>query len=240
MFFFFHFLTGCALGLLVGMKTQGRAASLAIVLGSILPDLIDKPVGELLFPSSIGYGRIFFHSLTFVILFAIAATFTFRTRWALPLGAISAGMLVHQLLDGMWWEPRNWFWPFLGPFMDRGTHEDLIRSLFAEITSPSEWLFLLATLAILTILFSDRARAVLPVTLAEFFRGSLRILPVILVVIALYAVVQSLYAVPFNLTGLQEGYDNIMFAAGMGAVALALWIRNQGDTAGSEISRRNH
>ena len=47
-----------------------------IIIGSILPDLIDKPIGEILLAGSLSHGKLFTHSLLFIlILFLLGFTF---------------------------------------------------------------------------------------------------------------------------------------------------------------------
>jgi inner membrane protein len=85
-------------------------------LGSLLPDIIDKPFGRYIFQGTFHYnGRIFSHTLLLVILLLVAALFLPRnSRGRLPLMAISGGVLMHLILDSMWLTPRTLFWPLLG------------------------------------------------------------------------------------------------------------------------------
>ena len=82
-----------------------------VLLGSILPDLIDKPLGYLIY-GSMGSGRIFAHTLLFLlVLVAIAAILKSR-----PLGSLAFGALAHQALDTIWTTPVIFLWPLLGDF----------------------------------------------------------------------------------------------------------------------------
>ncbi|RLI80781.1 hypothetical protein DRP04_07610 [Archaeoglobales archaeon] len=69
-----------------------------IVLASILPDILDKPLGLI----GIGGGRFFFHSILFIV-------FLFFIRKELFFGST-----VHLILDRMWEEPKVLFYPILG------------------------------------------------------------------------------------------------------------------------------
>ena len=118
MFFFFHLLIGLLIGLLVSDLLHDRRWVIPCVIGSGLPDLIDKPLGYLVFGDTIGYGRIWSHSLLFmdiVIILGIVAWRYRSTLWGLGAGL---GILSHQLLDFMWLEPVSWFYPALGPFTE--------------------------------------------------------------------------------------------------------------------------
>lgn len=82
-----------------------------VMLGALLPDLIDKPIGRILFEDEFQNGRIFAHTLLFptVLLLCIQLFLRGRTarRWfILPIAAV-----LHQVLDGMWNEPVTFFWP---------------------------------------------------------------------------------------------------------------------------------
>ena len=79
-----------------------------LMIGSILPDLIDKPMGHILFPQD--NGRIFAHTLLFVIILS-AVGLMYR-----PVLSLSLGATFHHILDGMFLDPRTSLWPLLGPF----------------------------------------------------------------------------------------------------------------------------
>ena len=85
-----------------------------ILLGSILPDLIDKSVAVLMSPIFLTNGRLITHSLLFLIIIICLGSFIAvqqRKLWGLY---IIFGVLVHLILDSMWLEPVVLFWPILG------------------------------------------------------------------------------------------------------------------------------
>lgn len=87
-------------------------ASLAfLALGSMLPDIIDKPLGLIVFGSP-NMGRTAAHTLLFLLLLS-ALSFSSRD---VRLFSLTWGMLVHLSLDFMWNSPQILFWPLLGPF----------------------------------------------------------------------------------------------------------------------------
>jgi hypothetical protein len=49
----------------------------------------------------------------------------------------------------MWTLPANWFYPLLGPFQGQMIPEYVGTYFWLEITNPSEWVFMIATVAIL-------------------------------------------------------------------------------------------
>ena len=85
-----------------------------VVIGAMLPDIIDKPLGEYLLSGIFHNGRIFAHTLAFVVVLSIIAIIVaWRYRyWG--IGILAFGAFVHQLLDQMWNTPQTWFWPALG------------------------------------------------------------------------------------------------------------------------------
>jgi membrane-bound metal-dependent hydrolase YbcI (DUF457 family) len=116
MYFFFHLFTGIILGLLTADFARDRRWIIPCALGAVLPDLIDKPVGHIIFAQSIGFGRIYSHTLLFFILILLAGLACWRW-WKNPFFlALAVGVMSHQVLDLMWNEPANWFWPLYGPF----------------------------------------------------------------------------------------------------------------------------
>ncbi len=86
----------------------------ALLFGSMLPDIIDKPVGIIFFKDSISNGRIFAHSLLFLLILTIAGLILYKTRRQAWLLSLTAGVATHLLLDEIWQLPTTLFWPLLG------------------------------------------------------------------------------------------------------------------------------
>lgn len=85
-----------------------------VLLGAVLPDLIDKPMGRIFFEDTFETSRIFGHTLLFVlVLMAFVQLFlrgeTARRWFILPITA-----LIHLGLDAMWNDPITLFWPLFG------------------------------------------------------------------------------------------------------------------------------
>jgi hypothetical protein len=85
-----------------------RIDSRLLILGALLPDILDKPIGHLIMPEN--NGRIFAHTLLF------AASFLILGIICRPCLSLSLGISFHQLLDGMFQDPSSSLWPLLGPF----------------------------------------------------------------------------------------------------------------------------
>ena len=90
-----------------------------LLVGSLLPDIIDKPLGEYILPGLIGTGRAYAHTLLFLIVLTMAAL-VIRRQWGKTWGlALAAGTLTHLILDQMWLMPKVLFWPLLGVRFER-------------------------------------------------------------------------------------------------------------------------
>ena len=109
-----------------------------LLVGSLLPDFIDKPVGIYLFPEVFSSGRIFSHSLLFAVLVTLAGIFLFRRTGKTWLMALSIGVCMHLILDQMWLAPHTLFWPAFGTHFDTAYLENWLKTIFYELfTDPS-------------------------------------------------------------------------------------------------------
>ena len=148
MFIFAHVFAGALLGLVLWHLTNDRRAIPVCIVASVIPDLIDKSLG-LLFPAVLGGGRTVFHSLALVFLVLFVTLLFVRSSHRLLGIGVAGAILLHQVLDEMWHEPANWFYPLLGPFQG-SMIPDYIRNYFwFEITNPGEWMFMAGTVVIL-------------------------------------------------------------------------------------------
>lgn len=107
-----------------------------IVLGSMLPDIVDKPLGGLVL--GLGNGRIYSHTMLFLLVLIGAGLFLQLKRgrsWGLFL---AGGSAAHHLLDGMWLVPGTYLWPLYGWAFPRGNAGDwLERWLENLLTCPT-------------------------------------------------------------------------------------------------------
>jgi len=90
-----------------------------LLIGSLLPDIIDKPVGQFFFREIFRNGRIFCHTLLFLILVTIAGIYLYRCHSKIWLIPFSFGIFMHLILDQMWHAPRTFLWPILGLEFDK-------------------------------------------------------------------------------------------------------------------------
>ncbi len=97
----------------------------ALIVGSMLPDVVDKPLALFLAPTLVGHSlRNHGHTLVFaalVLAVAIGLAVLTKRQWPLALALASAG---HLVLDMMWFSHRILLWPFTTPdFSPRYIHE---------------------------------------------------------------------------------------------------------------------
>ena len=109
---------GCTLGIMViiammvpGLK--GRIDLRFALIGALLPDLIDKPIGHIIFASSIGYGRLFGHTLLFVLILLTMGLFLRDMRRDAAI-CLSFATFLHLIEDRMWGIPEVMFYPLYG------------------------------------------------------------------------------------------------------------------------------
>lgn len=110
MFILGHLGFSILLGRAVRPFWPGRMPVGWLLLGALLPDLMDKPVGHFLLPWE--NGRLLAHALVFAVALGLFAWARSSRAW----GCIALGVLFHQLQDAFWIDLDGWLWPFLGPF----------------------------------------------------------------------------------------------------------------------------
>lgn len=100
-----------------------------VFIGSILPDLIDKLTIFLIADGSIHSGRIFAHSLLFVLLTIGIGMLVWKKSkkpWLLTLALCS---FIHLILDSMWLYPNTLFWPFYDLRQSYNSLEGIFQAL---------------------------------------------------------------------------------------------------------------
>jgi len=81
-----------------------------VIFFALLADLIDKPLGLVIFRETLNNGRVYFHSLLVNLLVMLVLVL-----WRKPLIYVLA-LWIHQLCDRMWMRPWVALWPFTGTF----------------------------------------------------------------------------------------------------------------------------
>jgi hypothetical protein len=113
MFFWYLGMTSAIVLFTLGRR---RIDFRVVLLGSLLPNLIDVLIGRVFFARQFDSSRLFGHTLLLVLVLALGIQLALRgdtaRRWfILPIAA-----LLHLGLDGMWNHPITLFWPMFGPF----------------------------------------------------------------------------------------------------------------------------
>jgi membrane-bound metal-dependent hydrolase YbcI (DUF457 family) len=120
-------------------KTQGTRSRLdyrLLLLGSMLPDILDKPMGTWLMADVFGNGRIFGHTLLLALILLGIGVYLFARSRRVGIFSLALGCIAHLCLDQMWLQPQTLLWPLLGWSFPKGdvSHwlEGLIRALVSE------------------------------------------------------------------------------------------------------------
>ncbi len=118
-----------------------------LVVGAVLPDLIDTPIGLIAYPA-LETLRLAAHSLAFgtaVMIAVVVATRRGRPRkrW-MPL---AIGILMHLVLDAMWADPGTLWWPFLGTGFTASGYDSAAGLVAAILTDWRVWVLEAAGLA---------------------------------------------------------------------------------------------
>lgn len=85
-----------------------------LLLGAMLPDIIDKPVGVYLFHGTFESGRIFAHTLLFLLVLTAIGFWRYRRYASAGVLTLALGTFMHLVLDGIWRSPETLFWPAYG------------------------------------------------------------------------------------------------------------------------------
>lgn len=109
-----------------------------LALGALLPDLVDKPIGSVLFAGTFDSHRLWGHTLLFPVVLLAVAMVAFRRGTTARKNALAVvlGVFIHLLLDGAWLRHEGFLWPLFGlDFPRMANHQlgDLVRSM---ITNP--------------------------------------------------------------------------------------------------------
>lgn len=233
MLVFCHLFVGAAIGLALARATGDRRLIAAGLVGGILPDLIDKPLGHLLLASTLDNGRLVAHSLGFLLVLLVAGSLLLRGRrpWLVPV--IGLGVLSHQLLDAMWRDPPAWFYPLLGPFVPGHYPDYFLSGLLAELGSPSEWLFGAAALALV---LAVARPALVPTALSGSAERLLPVLAVGLGLIGLLALVGGVFGLATPIAPGLLPRDGLLL--GLAAIGSAVVVGHEYDRPGREQAQK--
>ena len=151
-----HLVIGLIIGVILCELFHARTLIVFCAIGSVLPDLVDKGLGHIIFSASLDNGRIFFHSLGIVLLFAVVGLFVWKYYRSFAFLVVGFGVLLHQAADVMWTSPVTWYYPLLGPYPVDFAPDYFEQAILTELTSVTEWIFFIAILVIVLVLYRNK------------------------------------------------------------------------------------
>jgi membrane-bound metal-dependent hydrolase YbcI (DUF457 family) len=207
MFILFHLVCGLVIGYLLADRYHAKNLILPCIVGALLPDLIDKPLGLLILSGSVGSGRIFSHSLLFLLVLSIVG-WVLLSRYRTPaLLAVAIGVASHQVLDLMWEMPRTWFYPFLGRFDPINQEGWFLSKLLLELQNPVEWASAILLCLVLLALLSSKVAGWMEGPLRPFLRPTSLLAGPLLAVAGIVVLSCGITGQYTPLTGWSAGYN---------------------------------
>jgi hypothetical protein len=157
MLFLAHLVIGLIIGFILYELFHARTVIIFCTIGSILPDIVDKILGRIIFGSSLDNGRIFFHSLSIVLMFIVVGLIIWYFYRSFSFLVVGFGMFLHQIADMMWMSPVSWYYPFLGPFPSDMIPGYFQRAILIELRSVTEWIFFAAIVIVTIVLYRTQS-----------------------------------------------------------------------------------
>jgi inner membrane protein len=105
-----------------------------VIIGSLLPDIIDKPIGHYFFYDVYGNGYLYGHTLLFVLLLAAAGYAAYLISQKSFLLWLAFGSMAHLILDFIFFKRRVFLWPLYGFAFPRGTSPPFGEWLLGLVT----------------------------------------------------------------------------------------------------------
>ena len=95
------------------MRGNPRVDYRIVAVASLLPDIVDKPLGRIFLKARYDSGRLFGHTLLLNVAF-FCVLFFMRGRAKRTFVLVPISSLLHLAEDGMWSSPRIFWWPLFG------------------------------------------------------------------------------------------------------------------------------
>ena len=128
-----------------------------LIIGLLLPDMIDKPTGLYFLRKTFSSGRIFGHTLLFSMLAALTGICSYRRYGTTHILNISFGSITHLILDEMWNVPKTFFWPVRGYRFEKEDTSHWFGRMFRKLrTEPEAYIPELIGATILAVLVWKR------------------------------------------------------------------------------------
>ena len=130
-----------------------------LLLGSMLPDILDKPLGTWLMADVFSNGHIFGHTLLFSLILLGVGVYLFARFRRTGLLSLALGGIAHLCLDQGWLRPETLLWPLFGwGFPKVGVSHWLERLLRALVSEPGVYIPELIGALCLAIFFAETIR----------------------------------------------------------------------------------
>jgi len=134
-----------------GLKSWvGQVDYRLVILGSLLPDIIDKPIFLLVKGNSLS-GRDYAHGLLFSLVLLIIGLSLIRFGKPRIL-TVSLSSMMHLVFDQIWNNPVTLFWPLLGPLRGEEVADWLPGIFYGLLNSPGTYIPEIVGLIVLIIL----------------------------------------------------------------------------------------
>lgn len=112
-----------------------------LLIGSLLPDIIDQPLGQLLFRETFSNGRIFCHTLLFLTLITLVGICLYRSYGKTWLLVLSFGTFTQLIFDEMWLTRQTFLWPLYGFAFEKIDLTNWMEGIFhALLTNPTVYI----------------------------------------------------------------------------------------------------
>ena len=148
-----HLFIGALIGYAV-FRWKGNALAIPVaMLAALLPDLVEKPLGHLFLQDTLDNGRIIAHTLFFLGMLAVASL-AFRKSYGAGIPWWPEWLRTHPQ-TGCGTTTRL-FWPLLGPFARDHYPDYFGNAVVVELTSLSEYAFMLGVALIVAAVWGDR------------------------------------------------------------------------------------
>lgn len=117
------------------MRGNTRIDYRIVAAASLIPDVIDKPIGRIFFREHFESGRIFGHTLLLNVAF-FCVLFFMRGRAKRAFTLIPLASLLHLAEDGMWNTPQVFWWPLFGTSFPKQPLDGGFLSMFDPVSHP--------------------------------------------------------------------------------------------------------
>ena len=99
-----------------------------VLLGSMLPDIIDKPIGHIFLADTFhNNGRLFAHTLLFFSVLFFFGLYRYLRSAKIGFLALALGSGFHLILDSMWNDTQTFFWPIHGWNFPQADYENWLE-----------------------------------------------------------------------------------------------------------------